>query len=106
MNDNQSGKKPGDPLNRRNQALQWWRYLAWFIALLIFTWYFWTPPEGDRMTLSYSDFKASVIDDQVARVQMQGDSVTGEFHQPRTPETGAGDPKTRFVTTMPPVPDP
>ena len=87
--------------------MPWWRYLAWFIALLVFTWwYLLSPADGDAMVLSYSDFKASVMDDQVARVKMQGDRISGEFHQARTPDAGQMDPKIRFVTTLPPVTDP
>jgi cell division protease FtsH len=87
--------------------LAWWRYLAWFFVLVIFSWYFLNTENDGRQTLSYSEFKISVVEDQVARVRLQGDQVIGEFHQPRT-SSADGDSKlsVRFVTTLPPVPDP
>jgi len=68
--------------------LPWWRYLVWFSVLFVFAWYFLGPTDRDRIILSYSDFKASVMDDQIAWVEMQGDRVSGELHQLRMPETG------------------
>ena len=91
----------------QQQSLPWWRYLVWFFVLVIFSWYFLNPAGDDRQILSYSEFKISVAEDQVAWVKLQGDRVTGEFRQPRMSST-KGDSKlsARFVTTLPPVPDP
>jgi cell division protease FtsH len=99
--------KPEKQPNWQQQQLPWWRYFAWFIVLVIFSWYFLNPVGDDRQILSYSEFKISVAEDQVAWVKLQGDRVTGEFRQPRMSST-KGDSKlsARFVTTLPPVPDP
>jgi len=99
--------KPEKQPNWQQQQLPWWRYFAWFIVLVIFSWYFLNPAGDDRQILSYSEFKISVAEDQVAWVKLQGDRVTGEFRQPRMSST-KGDSKlsARFVTTLPPVPDP
>ncbi len=103
----QPADKPEEQPNWQQQQLPWWRYFAWFIVLVIFSWYFLYPAGDDRQILSYSEFKISVAEDQVAWVKLQGDRVTGEFRQPRMSST-KGDSKlsARFVTTLPPVPDP
>ena len=99
--------KPEGSPNWQPQQLPWWRYLAWFFVLVIFSWYFLNTEGDGQQTLSYSEFKISVAEDQVARVRLQGDRVAGEFHQPRTASSdGDGQLSTRFVTTLPPVQDP
>jgi cell division protease FtsH len=107
MANRQPVDKPEGSPNWQPQQLAWWRYLAWFFVLVIFSWYFLNTENDGRQTLSYSEFKISVVEDQVARVRLQGDQVAGEFHQPRT-SSADGDSKlsVRFVTTLPPVPDP
>ena len=93
--------------NWQQQQLPWWRYFAWFIVLLIFSWYFLNPAGVNQQILSYSDFKTSVAEDQVAWVKFQGDQVSGEFRQPRMSSTeGDSSSSTRFMTTLPPVQDP
>ena len=107
MANRQPVDKPEGSPNWQPQQLSWWRYLAWFFVLVIFSWYFLNTEGDGQQTLSYSEFKISVVEDQVARVRLQGDQVAGEFHQPRTSSTD-GDSKlsVRFVTTLPPVQDP
>ncbi len=107
MANRQPVDKPEGSPNWRPQQLSWWRYLAWFFVLVIFSWYFLNTESDGQQILSYSEFKISVVEDQVARVRLQGDHVVGEFHQPRTSSTD-GDSKlsVRFVTTLPPVQDP
>ena len=107
MANRQPVDKPEGSPNWQPQQLAWWRYLAWFFVLVIFSWYFLNTENDGQQTLSYSEFKISVVEDQVARVRLQGDQVIGEFHQPRT-SSADGDSKlsVRFVTTLPPVPDP
>ena len=107
MANRQPVDKPEGSPNWQPQQLSWWRYLAWFFVLVIFSWYFLNTESDGQQTLSYSEFKISVVEDQFARVRLQGDHVSGEFHQPRTSSTD-GDSKlsVRFVTTLPPVQDP
>ena len=107
MANRQPVDKPEGSPNWQPQQLAWWRYLVWFFVLVIFSWYFLNTENDGQQTLSYSEFKISVVEDQVARVRLQGDHVAGEFHQPRTSSTD-GDSKlsVRFVTTLPPVQDP
>lgn len=100
--DDKSEERP----NWQQQQLPWWRYFAWFIVLLIFSWYFLNPAGVNQQILSYSDFKTSVAEDQVAWVKFQGDQVSGEFRQPRMSSTeGDSSSSTRFMTTLPPVQD-
>jgi cell division protease FtsH len=99
-------KPEGSPIWQLQQ-LPWWRYLVWFFALVIFSWYFSNTEDSNQQTLSYSDFKTSVAEDQVARIRFQGDQVAGEFRQPRVDSiTAEGKPSVLFVTTLPPVQDP
>ena len=89
------------------QSPAWWRYLAWFAFLIIFSWFWLNPAEDHRLNLPYSEFKSEVANDQVAWVRLQGDQITGEFNQPRTRPTRAGESTySGFVTVVPPVQDP
>ena len=107
MANRQPVDKPEGPPTWQLQQLPWWRYLVWFFVLVIFSWYFLNTEDSDQQTLSYSDFKTSVAEDQVARVRLQGDQVAGEFRQPRVNSiTGEGKLSVLFVTTLPPVQDP
>ncbi len=106
MANRQPVDKPDGPPNWQSQQLPWWRYLAWFLVLVIFSWYFLNSETSDQQTLSYSEFKISVAEDQVAWVRMQGDHVVGEFRQPRMASAKAGSAlSSRFVTTLPPMQD-
>ena len=107
MTNGQPANRSRGPLNLQPQQLAWWRYLVWFFVIFAFTWYWLYPADNNQQILSYSEFKASVTADQIAWVELQGDRVSGEFRQPRTPST-ISDSKllTRFVTTLPPVQDP
>ena len=106
MNERRPAIRPEGPLNPEPQRLAWWRYLAWFLVLVIFSYYFLNTETREQQTLSYSEFKISVAEDQVAWVRLQGDQVAGEFRQPRMASTEGGASSTRFVTTLPPVQDP
>ena len=105
MNDRRPAIRPEGPLNPGPQRLSWWRYLAWFLVLVVFSYYFLNTETGKQQTLSYSEFKISVVEDQVAWVRLQGDQVLGEFHQPRMASKQGDTLSTRFVTTLPPVQD-
>ena len=98
MANTQPPDKPGWPLDLLQQPLPWWRYLAWFFVLVIFSWYFLNTESDGQQTLSYSEFKISVVEDQVARVRLQGDHVAGEFHQPLTSSTD-GDNKEHLLSS-------
>ena len=107
MTDRKPVYDPDGSLIPEQQQLPWWRYLVWFIVLVLFSWYFFNPATESRQTLSYSEFKTLVAEDQVARVRMQGDQVAGEFLQARMTSTAAGSKSSlAFVTTLPPLPDP
>ena len=70
--------RPEGPLNPEPQQLPWWRYLAWLVVLVIFSYYFLNTETSEQQTLSYSEFKISVAEDQVAWVRLQGDQVVGD----------------------------
>jgi cell division protease FtsH len=99
-------KQPKQPFDWE-QPLPWWRYLSWFIVLLIFTWFFLSPANDGKMAVPYSQFKFEVADDQVAWVEFQGDRISGEYHQSRVqPELDGKRTYSRFITTAPPLQDP
>ena len=87
--------------------MPWWRYLSWFIVLLIFTWFFLSPADDGKLSVPYSQFKSEVADDQVAWVEFQGDRISGEYHQSRAqPALDGKRTYSRFITTAPPLQDP
>jgi cell division protease FtsH len=99
-------KQPKQPFDWE-QPLPWWRYLSWFIVLLIFTWFFLSPANDGKMAVPYSQFKFEVADDQVAWVEFQGDRISGEYHQSRAqPALDGKRTYSRFITTAPPLQDP
>jgi len=107
MSNNQPPDKPGEPLDWRRPPLPWWRYLAWFIVLFLFSWFWLNPGDNSSLPLPYSQFKSEVSADHIAWVKFQGDRISGEFNQPRTlPATGGEKTYARFITTIPPVQDP
>ena len=107
MTDRQPAYDPDRAVNPKQQQLPWWRYLVWFFVLVIFSWYFLNTGTESHQTLSYSEFKTLVAEDQIAWVRMQGDQVAGEFLQARVTSTEAGSKSSlAFVTTLPPLPDP
>ena len=107
MTDRQPAHDPDRAVNPKQQQLPWWRYLVWFFVLVIFSWYFLNTGTESHQTLSYSEFKTLVAEDQIAWVRMQGDQVAGEFLQARVTSTEAGSKSSlAFVTTLPPLPDP
>jgi cell division protease FtsH len=107
MTNKQPGNQPQGPQYLEQSKLPWWRYLVWFVVLVVFSWYWLIPVEDGRQTLSYSEFKAKVVAEQVGWVEFQGDRVSGEFRNPGMP-ANTSDIKlsVRFITTLPPVQDP
>ncbi len=106
MTNNQTTNKLGEPPNWQQQ-LPWWRYLAWFIVLLMFSWFWLNPSDNHLMPLSYSQFKSEVKGDHIAWVEFRDDRISGQFNQPRTqPATDGEKTYSRFITTLPPVQDP
>jgi len=107
MANKQPVDRPQEPKILGQQQLSWWRYLVWFLVLILFSWYWLNTAEVDRQILSYSELKTRVAADQVDWVEFQGDRVSGEFRHPGIPSTtGEGRSSTRFITTLPPVQDP
>ena len=107
MAENRQGDKPREPLDWQQQALPWWRYVAWFIILLIFSWFWVSRGDPSQQALSYSQFKTEIAEDRVAWVEFRGDQVAGEFNQAVSSATpGQMRSINRFITTLPPVQDP
>jgi len=104
---NQSGNHPQGPQYLEQSQLPWWRYLVWFVVLVVFSWYWLSPAEDGRQTLSYSEFKAKVVAEQIDWVEFQGDRVSGEFRNVGMPaSTGDSKLSAGFITTLPPIQDP
>ncbi len=102
----QSSNNNNRPFNWQQQDLQWWRYIAWLLAIFFFTWYWLGPTDDNIQTLSYSEFKAEIVADRIDWIEFQGDRVSGEFRQPRRSSDDLDKkPTTRFRTTLPPVQD-
>ncbi len=83
----------------------WWRYFTWLLIFTVFAWYWMGRTEAPQTALSYSEFKIQVTEERVAWVEMQGDTIRGEFSgAPPSIDGKAATP--RFKTTLPPVQDP
>ena len=107
MPENLPEKQPAEPPGWQPPPLPWWRYAAWLIVLLIFSWFWWAPTDTAVKELPYSQFKTEVGEDNVSRVEFQGDRIRGEFRQPATADGGgSATAHKRFVSTRPPLDDP
>jgi cell division protease FtsH len=107
MTNNQPSNNPQGPQYQEPPQLPWWRYLVWFVVLVLFSWYWLIPDEDGRQSLSYSEFKTKVVAEQIAWVEFQGDRVSGEFRNIGMPaSTGDSKLSARFITTLPPIQDP
>ena len=94
------------PAGIPNQYSFLWLSAAIFLAML------WLQDSGQPrlQELAYSDFKASVIRDQVAQVTLKNEIITGEFTDSgsaaRSSDTASGTSPTAFRTIRPPMEDP
>ncbi|MCD6430638.1 MAG: ATP-dependent zinc metalloprotease FtsH [Deltaproteobacteria bacterium] len=107
MKSKQSSNRMNDSVNIQPQLLPWWRYLTWFFVILAFSLYWLNPDQNQPQKFSYTEFKEKVRANEVARVTLQGDQVSGSLRQ--IDLSKAADEKKvplRFVTTLPPVDDP
>ena len=92
--------------------LPMWRYIAWILLLLAFSWYwFGVGQQPQRVELAYTDFKTRVRADEVATVTFRDQTIFGELRSPLVQEpevTGRppGPATVMFTTTRPPVDDP
>jgi cell division protease FtsH len=133
MVDQQRGDKPVPPQNPQQQPQPppqiqpWWRFLLWMFAIMLLFWFVFNPTRNEEgaQALTYSDFKAKVRDNEVAKITMQGDHITGTLRQakgakaqtstkeqqtPSTsqkqqPQSSKQQQAQRFTTTLPPVTD-
>ena len=106
MASTQSSGNENKRFDWQQQAMPWWRYVLWFVAIVIFTWYWLGQTDSYRQALPYSAFKAEVVADGITWVELQGDRVSGEFRQPRRSGIDGGERRiTHFQTTLPPVQD-
>ncbi|NVK41809.1 MAG: ATP-dependent metallopeptidase FtsH/Yme1/Tma family protein [Oceanospirillaceae bacterium] len=103
----QNQQNPQGP-SRPPQSMSMIRMLAWFFAVMLFTYYWLDLSQGQQQELSYTQFKSRIKADEVQSVTMQGDRVIGLLHTPVqgvNPAEGQT-PRNRFTTTLPPVDDP
>jgi cell division protease FtsH len=108
--------KDGPSLNPWQTPLPVWRYIVWFLVLLVLSWYwFGVSQVAERQELAYTEFKDRVREEQVASVVFRGQVILGEFRgavrqEPGVPKRGRmTEPDTaslRFKTILPPVDDP
>jgi len=88
-----------------------WRYVAWALAISAFMYYYWSTSNetGKQQTIAYSEFKDKVRADEVAKVTLQGERVTG-IYRGAAVQTGKPQQRTApsqsFNTILPPVDDP
>jgi cell division protease FtsH len=69
---------PRGPEQRQN-LLFWWLIFAALLAWNLFAWW---PSQSDIVNIPYSTFRAQVRADNVSKVHIVGDDITGEFVKP------------------------
>jgi cell division protease FtsH len=87
-----------------------WRQIAWIIVISMFVYFYIGQVfKGQQPTkITYSEFKAKVRANEVAKVTLQGERILGTL---RRPEVGIDtatktEPANKFTSTLPPVDDP
>jgi cell division protease FtsH len=117
-----SGNSPptegGQQPPRRSRLTSW---LLWLLALGLLLWIlagFFSPGSSSRLTLSYDQFIAQVLDGNVSEVDISGQHLTGDLNQAipspaSATATASAAPTTakiqtykQFQTTLPPFDDP
>lgn len=89
-----------------------WRYVTWALIVSAFMYYYWSASmeTGVRQAITYSEFKHKVRADEVAKISLQGERVTGTLREkgPISPDEKQRRPGAQlvFTTTLPPVDDP
>jgi len=94
------------PAIPQQQQLPWQQYLLWFLAVLIFSSY-WFNQYPQQQTLSYTAFKEKVRAGEVESVTFQGDRISGNLRQVDAYRPADGkEASLHFNSTLPPVDDP
>ncbi len=89
-------------LQPEDKPLQYWWHLLLFILFFVLLYFIFSRAGTgeDAYTIPYSEFKQRIAEGQVAKVELEGYAVRGEFHQPLT--LGPEDKATRqFITSVP-----
>ncbi len=79
---NQRGKLPREPETRQQLPQNLWLWWLIFAALLVWNLFAWWPSQHNTASIPYSTFLAQVRADNVAKVHIAGDDITGEFVKP------------------------
>jgi cell division protease FtsH len=87
------------------QSIFNWRFLLPFAILLIVNYLvvnvIFAPSPPKQVTLSYSDFKAQVVAENVTSVTSTGETIAGVTKQPVHDSSNSGSTATRFTTVVP-----
>ena len=110
MTDKKKSKRPQKPQQPQQPAygFNWtaiiWLMLGLFVAYYVFQMY----QSRNVAALTYSTFKEQIVQENIYRVTMQGQKITGEFVHEYTPEDAPEKnvkSYTKFRTVKPPVED-
>ena len=102
-----SNKTKGSIIVQPSQLLPWWRYFIWFFVIMAFSLYWFNPVQNQPQKFSYTEFKDKIRANEVAKVTLQGDRVSGSLQKLDISKVAAEKKVSlRFVTTLPPVDDP
>ncbi len=106
MNDTKPGSNISRIKNPQKQGVSWRRNFFWLLIILFLVWQ-WAGIEKQQLTLSYSEFKAKVRADDVAKITFQGDRIVGDLKKrPIEQKPEQQQTPVRFMTTSPPIEDP
>src|SRR6056297_580163 len=86
-----------------------WRTIIWiFLGMMIAYYAFQTYQSRNVVQLDYTTFKEQIASDNIYKITMQKDKITGEFVHEYTPKDAPGEKApsyTRFKTVKPPLED-
>ncbi len=109
--ENQRGQRPG-PEQPQMPPITW-RYMAWVIMISVLVYFYYGQLFRDQVKtqISYSEFKAKIRANEVAKVTLQGERIIGTLRSPAmgidTVEESTRPARiAKFTSTLPPVDDP
>src|SRR5215469_11335932 len=97
------GSQPGGPRRAAPsfRDLRLWIVLAVMLAINVLIVNLLTPQSPQQVTISYTEFKAQVMADNVTSITSQGDTITGLFRKPVPASQGSKTTTPHFQTQRP-----
>src|SRR5690349_18170967 len=79
---NQQRQSPQDPAPHQQLPQNIWLWWLIFAALMAWNLFAWWPSQSSIVSIPYSTFLSQVRTNNVSKVHIVGDDITGEFVEP------------------------